>query len=852
MTKDAEKLLQYIVIKSKKYNDTEVSIEINEIKNIPNIEISLSDLLDELRKEKLIYDYKENILGELYTFLTTKGQEYFEVKRIQNVMDEKGMVINVTGGQFNLVNDNGIIHTTQNNNVLAHDKMGQNEKNRENQNVVNEETKSGKKVQWWTSKRIISSLIIILMIVFAVTLVIHFSRSTEEDNGNGISKQEFAEEFCEEVKKVLLTSDGEQIKEVKTMLDALKDECSGELGLEECYIYTLSECGLLCCQQGFIYDASTFTNEALTLAQEFEVTKDNCDLIALCYSNSATVLLKQGNYFEAENSFLTAIECYEDFEIYNIKLALIYMDLANYYIDGAEYAEALENVEEADSILIQLNKSSSIQMGLLHIIRAKIYQHTDEKRVLDELLTAEDILENNKPESNIYLASLYGDIGAYYRPQNIEIAEEYFKKELDIAQGMQGEFGEDTIDAEINLAGIASDYGRIQEAQNKLNSIVIKCEGRYSERKIDSAYAYMKLANVYRELGKYSKAISYYDDVINIFETEYGTTYPILATVYGNKAYALFESGYGQEKEAFNCLDKAIHILEYNHGDSQSNMAELLLWKAELYCEQENFKEAVPLLEEARGIYKMLYGDISDCVIDIDLKIGNCYVMLGNENGYGRLYYAVAQYEEMYGESSYRIIEPYMMLGDCFNHELGEGSRESQKWKAIDYYNKAEEILEVFDQINTQKNAYIYKRLGTAWYMLHQDTPGLNEQRKADMRKALLCYKKAQDIYVIRKQEDSEENLWLTTRMGRIYAYLDDKDMAIECLKFIESRKESINNENQQLTIYLDMLGICEVLNDRDKCKEYANFLKAIIESSSTAADAIGGECVDLINRYAD
>lgn len=626
MTKDAKKLLQYIVEESKKHNDTEIPIEINEITNIPNIEISKKDLLEELKKEKFIYDYKENILGELYAYLTTKGQEYFEKKCYENTMSGQEVVINVSGGQFTLAKDNGIIHTTQNNNVLTPDKVGQDEKNRETRSVVIEESKSDRKVQWGTSKKKIISVAILLMIVFAIALAIYFSKLTRKDKENEISKQEFAEEFCEEVKEVLLTSEGGQIKEVKTMLDALKHECSRDLGLEECYIYTLSECGLLCCKQGFIYDASTFTNEALTLAQEFEVTKDNCDLIALCYSNSATVLLKQGNYFEAENFFLTAIKCYEDFGIYNIKLALTYMDLANYYIDGAEYAEALENVEEADSMLIQLNKSNSIQMGLLHIIRAKIYQHTDEKRVLDELLTAEDILENNKPESNIYLASLYGDIGVYYRPQNIEIAEEYFKKELDIAQGMQGEFGEDTIDAEINLAGIASDYGRIQEAQNKLNSIVIKCEGRYSERKIDSAYAYMKLANVYRELGKYSKAISYYDDAINIFETEYSTTYPILATVYGNKAYALFESGYGQEKEAFNCLDKAIHILEYNYGNSQSNMAELLCWKAELYCEQENFKEAVPLLEEARGIYKMLYGDISDCVIDIDLKIGNCYV----------------------------------------------------------------------------------------------------------------------------------------------------------------------------------------------------------------------------------
>jgi len=851
MTKDAEQLLKYILDKSKKHSDTEVSIKINEIKNIPNIEISPKELLNDLKTEKVISDYKE-ILGELYVYLTIEGQEYFEKKGNRNTMDGKGVVINLNGGQIALAKDSSTIFTTQNNGVIASDKEGQDKKNIEPQNVVIKKAKSCKMVRWATRKQKIILLIILLMTVLAGALVINFSKLTKEDKKMDISNQEFAEDFCEEIKEVLLASDEGQIKEVKTMLDDLKEECDGDVNLEERYIYTLSECGLFCCQQGDIYDASIFTSDALTLAKEFELSKDNCDLFALCYSNSATVLLEQGNYIEAESFFLKAIECYEDFGMYNIKLALTYMDLANYYIDGAEYAEALENVERAEKVLKQLNNSNSIQMGLLHIIRAKIYQHTDEKCVLDELLTAEDILVNNKPESNIYLASLYGDIGAYYRPQNIEIAEGYFKKELDIAKSMQGEFGEDTIDAEINLAGIASDYGRIQEAQSKLNSIAIKCEGHYSERKVDSAYAYVKLANIHRELGNYAKSISYYEEAINIFETEYGTNHSILATVYGSKAIALMESDWGQEDEAFICLDHAINILENNYADSQSDMAELLCWKAELYCEQGEFEEAVPLLEEAKRIYKMLYGSISDYVISIDLKIGNCYVMLRNENSYSVLYSAVARYESMYGEFSYRMIEPYIMLGDCFYYGLGEGNKESQKWEAMDYYNKAEEILEVFDNINTSKNAYLYKKLGTAWYMLHQDTPELDEQRKSDMRKALLCYKKAQDIYVIRQQEDSEENLWLTTRIGRIYAYLGEKDLAIECLEFVENRKDSINNENQQLTIYLDMFGICEVLNDRDKCKEYANFLKAIIESSPTAADAIDVECVDWINRYAD
>ena len=58
MTKDAKKLLKYIVDISKKNNTTEVSIEINELKEIPNIGIAKNKLLDELQAIGAISEYK--------------------------------------------------------------------------------------------------------------------------------------------------------------------------------------------------------------------------------------------------------------------------------------------------------------------------------------------------------------------------------------------------------------------------------------------------------------------------------------------------------------------------------------------------------------------------------------------------------------------------------------------------------------------------------------------------------------------------------------------------------------------------------------------------------------------------
>lgn len=114
MTKDAEKLLKYIVEKSYKDKETEVSIEISDLKSIPNIEIVKNKLLDELQVAGVISDYKENILGELFAYLTTDGQDYFEKKK-EYIISGNGMVINMSGGQLNFAKENATINATQNN-----------------------------------------------------------------------------------------------------------------------------------------------------------------------------------------------------------------------------------------------------------------------------------------------------------------------------------------------------------------------------------------------------------------------------------------------------------------------------------------------------------------------------------------------------------------------------------------------------------------------------------------------------------------------------------------------------------------------------------------------------------------
>lgn len=80
-------------------------------------------LLKELEIAGVISRYKENIFGQLYVFLTTDGQEFFKEKEQEDTMSNKGMVINMNGGQLSFARDNATIYATQNNGVKG-DELG--------------------------------------------------------------------------------------------------------------------------------------------------------------------------------------------------------------------------------------------------------------------------------------------------------------------------------------------------------------------------------------------------------------------------------------------------------------------------------------------------------------------------------------------------------------------------------------------------------------------------------------------------------------------------------------------------------------------------------------------------------
>lgn len=121
MTKDAERLLKYIVNESKRQNNTRVEVNVSTIKDIPNIGYSKRKLLNELEATGVISGYDENVLGEISVYLTTDGLEYFD--NLDRDVKSSSIVFNVSGGQVNIAHDNGKIEASANSHIPNNKKL---------------------------------------------------------------------------------------------------------------------------------------------------------------------------------------------------------------------------------------------------------------------------------------------------------------------------------------------------------------------------------------------------------------------------------------------------------------------------------------------------------------------------------------------------------------------------------------------------------------------------------------------------------------------------------------------------------------------------------------------------------
>lgn len=132
MRKDSELFLKKTLEYKRKIEKDAFKLSINYFSDIPNIEIEIEDIFEELKREQCISQRSEILEESIVIYLTLDGITYFDVET--EVKNNQNIIFNVTGGQINVANDNGKIEARQYRN---------NDKNK-TKVIVIEDIKSGK------------------------------------------------------------------------------------------------------------------------------------------------------------------------------------------------------------------------------------------------------------------------------------------------------------------------------------------------------------------------------------------------------------------------------------------------------------------------------------------------------------------------------------------------------------------------------------------------------------------------------------------------------------------------------------------------------------------------------------
>ena len=115
LRKDSEKFLEIVLRKREKIGEDALSFGLEDFKEIPNIQMNIKTILDDLKIHGCISDNSSMyVTGEMDIYLTMEGIEYFKDKERVNQLEQMSSnVTNFYGPVNNMQMQQGTVNSTQ-------------------------------------------------------------------------------------------------------------------------------------------------------------------------------------------------------------------------------------------------------------------------------------------------------------------------------------------------------------------------------------------------------------------------------------------------------------------------------------------------------------------------------------------------------------------------------------------------------------------------------------------------------------------------------------------------------------------------------------------------------------------
>ena len=369
----------------------------------------------------------------------------------------------------------------------------------------------------------------------------------------------------------------------------------------------------------------------------------------------AEKLEKQGSYDEALVRYLKYRKLLrqqgESDTIEDLSTADMFHTIGNAHFNRGLYPDAMKFFEKELEMRQKLVPAGHISYSSTHIGIANVFneqgKHSDALNYYNKALKLRiQKLGADHPD----VASVYNNIGdAYNRQGKYDDSLSLYNKALNICQRKtRNTFGVEEDDSDVasiysKIAAVyfvQGKYGNALPFYNKSLNITLRLHGEFHPSVGD---VYNNIAALYSEQGKLNDSLEYYDKVLQICIEKFGNDHPRVADVYFNKATVYQQKGgKSAEKEALDCLEKALKINLTKKGENDLSVAKIHNSLGILNNDLLFYDEAMSFFQNSLRIQRLMLGDNHSDVSSTYNNIAGVY------HAQGKFSYALTYFEKAF------------------------------------------------------------------------------------------------------------------------------------------------------------------------------------------------------------
>ena len=273
----------------------------------------------------------------------------------------------------------------------------------------------------------------------------------------------------------------------------------------------------------FLFDYKSDIQGAMQCYEKaLRVCKDSVDFRSV-YNNIGTWYDYLGHYKEAIEYYKKALAFFSEDDLATSPVvSVFYSNLADAYIDGHDFENALKYSQQALELSLKLFSNLHENTAQGYHVLSRIYSGMEDfEKALECGKKEEEIYLNLPGDYDFDLATCYNNLATYYKGLGqYEQAKTYFDKAVEMRKKIMGEHHPNLATTYNNLGNLFQEMGKKQEALDYFEKAIALWSERKATRKrlIDG---YGNLAVFYGRLGNKEKALEMFEKGEEITEEFY-------------------------------------------------------------------------------------------------------------------------------------------------------------------------------------------------------------------------------------------------------------------------------------------------------------------------------------------